>query len=79
MAYLGGSLELSENVFYWTLVVSLILVAVRIYAWNNATLDLNLGRRGKLALSLLIGGVEVGRPTGIPLGTPAEAGDVYRL
>jgi paraquat-inducible protein B len=29
--------------------------------------------------TLLIGGVEVGRPTGIPLGTPAEAGDVYRL
>lgn len=33
MAYLGGALELPTDVFYWILLISLVLVAVRIYYW----------------------------------------------
>jgi paraquat-inducible protein B len=52
--------------------------------WDVSGISVKAGADGIHADSvsletLLIGGVEVGRPTGIPLGTPAEAGDVYRL
>jgi paraquat-inducible protein B len=52
--------------------------------WDVSGISVKAGADGIQADSvsletLLIGGVEVGRPTGIALGAPAEAGDVYRL
>jgi uncharacterized membrane protein YfcA len=72
MSYLGGSLKLPEEVFYWVLTASLVLVAVRIYAWKNTKLDLNLDRRGKLALSLLLGGL-----LGLIAGMVGIGGGIY--
>ena len=42
MAYLGGSLKLPKEIFYWVLLMSLVFVAVRIYFWQNTTIKLNI-------------------------------------
>jgi paraquat-inducible protein B len=52
--------------------------------WDVSGISVSAGAEGIKADSvsletLLIGGVEVGRPTGIEMGAPAEAGDLYRL
>ena len=39
MAYLGGSLKLPKEMFYWILLISLVFVAVRIYFWQNTTIS----------------------------------------
>lgn len=54
-SYVGGSLKLPKVVFYWVLLVSLVLVAIRIYVWKETALHLNLGRRAEIALSLVVG------------------------
>jgi len=72
MAYLGGLLNLSKEAFYWILAVSLVLVAVRIYAWKDAKLGLDLGERGRLALSLLLGGL-----LGLIAGIVGIGGGIY--
>jgi len=35
MSYLGGSLQLSKEFFYWVLLVSLVVIAMRIYLWRE--------------------------------------------
>lgn len=57
MAYLGGALAIPPQLFHWLLLISLIFVAVRIFLWREVSLRLNLGRRGRLVLSLVSGGV----------------------
>jgi len=52
--------------------------------WDVSGISVSAGAEGIKADSvsletLLIGGVEVGRPTGIEMGAPAEPGEVYRL
>ena len=52
--------------------------------WDVSGISVRAGAEGIQADSvsletLLIGGVEVGRPTGIEMGSPAAAGDVYKL
>jgi len=52
--------------------------------WDVSGISVSAGAEGIKADSvsletLLIGGVEVGRPTGIAMGAPAKAGEVYRL
>jgi hypothetical protein len=42
MAYLGESLKLPKEIFYWILLVSLIFVAARIYGWENPSFSLNI-------------------------------------
>ena len=55
MSYIGGSLEMPKEAFYWVLLVSLIFVALRIYFWDNTALKLNLGRAQQVMLSLAAG------------------------
>jgi uncharacterized membrane protein YfcA len=55
MAYLGGSLRLPKETFYWVLMISLIFVALRIYVWRSTSIELNIGQTGKIILSLIAG------------------------
>jgi uncharacterized membrane protein YfcA len=64
MAYLGGALRLPKEIFYWVLLVSLVVVAARIYLWDNTAIKLDIGQVGKLVVSLL-GGCILGLIAGI--------------
>lgn len=55
MAYVGGSLKIAPDVFYWVLFTSLILVAVRIFLFSTMSLRLDLGAGQKIAVSLIAG------------------------
>ncbi len=55
MAYLGGSLKLPKEIFYWILLISLVFVALRIYFWKNTTIKLNIDQNGKIIISLIAG------------------------
>jgi len=72
MAYLGGSLKLPKEIFYWVLLMSLVFVAVRIYFWQNTTIKLNIGQKGKIIISLLSGSV-----LGLVAGIVGIGGGIY--
>ena len=72
MAYLGGALQLPKDVFYWVLLVSLIVVVLRIYFWRNTAFRLELGRAGKIYVSLLAGGI-----LGLVAGIVGIGGGIY--
>jgi len=72
MAYLGGSLHVSKEFFYWVLLISLCVVAARIYLWREVKFELNLSPRGKLILSLLAGSI-----LGLVAGIAGIGGGVY--
>jgi uncharacterized membrane protein YfcA len=72
MAYLGGALQLPKEIFYWVLLVSLVFVALRIFVWQNTTLQLDLGDRQKLLVSLFAGGL-----LGLVAGIVGIGGGVY--
>ena len=72
MAYLGGSLQLSKELFYWILLISLIFVASRIYFWKNISFQLNLNRQQQLILSLFSGSI-----LGLIAGIVGIGGGIY--
>ena len=72
MAYLGGSLKLSKEIFYWILLISLVFVALRIYFWQNTTIKLNLTQNGKIILSLIAGSI-----LGLVAGIVGIGGGIY--
>ena len=72
MAYIGGSLHLPEGIFFLLLMATLVLVALRIYVWDRPALRLNLTSSGKLAVSLLTGGI-----LGFIAGTMGIGGGIY--
>lgn len=72
MAYVGGALQLPKQVFYWLLLVSLMFVALRIYAWKEASFTLNLGRRQQWLLALLSGAL-----LGLIAGVLGIGGGIY--
>jgi hypothetical protein len=72
MAYIGGALKVPKEIFYWILLVSLVLVAARIYIWENSTIRLNISQIGKLILSLLIGSI-----LGLIAGIVGIGGGIY--
>ncbi len=72
MAYLGGSFKLPKEIFYWVLLISLVFVAVRIYFWQNTTIKLNIGQKGKIIISLLAGSV-----LGLVAGIVGIGGGIY--
>jgi uncharacterized membrane protein YfcA len=72
MAYLGGSLKLPKEIFYWILLVSLIFVTVKIYFWKNTSFTLNIGKTQKIFLSLVTGSV-----LGFVAGTVGIGGGIY--
>ncbi len=74
MAYVGGALKLPKEIFYWILLISLVLVAARIYIWENTTVRFNIGQIGKLIISLIIGSV-----LGLIAGIVGIGGGIYLL
>ena len=72
MSYLGGALQLPEQVFQWVLLVSLVVVALRIYFWRDTAIRLELGTTGRIAVSLLAGAV-----LGLIAGMVGIGGGVY--
>lgn len=72
MAYLGGSLNLSKEIFYWVLLISLIFVAARIYFWRTISIQLNLNKNQKLFLSLFMGSI-----LGLVAGIVGIGGGIY--
>lgn len=72
MAYLGGSLQIPKEIFYWVLLISLIFVATRIYLWQNTTINFKFNKREKIILSLFAGSV-----LGLIAGIVGIGGGVY--
>lgn len=72
MAYLGGSLDISKEIFYWVLLISLIFVVARIYFWQNVTIQLNLKQKEKIIISLIAGSV-----LGLIAGIVGIGGGIY--
>lgn len=72
MAYMGGSLEMPKEVFYWILLISLVIVAFRIYVWSDTKFELKLGRRGQIITSLIVGSI-----LGLISGIVGIGGGIY--
>ena len=72
MAYLGGTLTLQKEIFYWALLLSLIFIALRIYFWKNISINLNIDQKGKILVSLLAGSV-----LGLVAGIVGIGGGIY--
>lgn len=72
MAYIGGAIKVSPDVFYWVLLISLLFVVARIYFWQQTSLSLNLTKTGKIVVSLFAGGL-----LGIVAGIVGIGGGIY--
>lgn len=72
MSYVGGSLKLPKEVFYWILLASLIFVALRIYVFESTSLRLNLERPRQVILSLIAGSI-----LGLIAGIVGIGGGIY--
>jgi len=72
MAYLGGALKVQKEVFYWVLLISLVVIAVRIYFWQNLAIKLDIGQKEKIIISLITGSV-----LGLVAGIAGIGGGVY--
>lgn len=72
MAYLGGALKLPREIFYWMLLISLVLVAARIYIWEHTTVKFNISQAGKIIVSLLAGSI-----LGLIAGIVGIGGGIY--
>ncbi len=55
MAYVGGAVGLPQTLFLWLLMLSLLAVAIRIYAPLPTELTLELSASQKVTVSLLVG------------------------
>lgn len=72
MAYLGGSLQLSKEIFFIVLWLSLIFVAGRIYIWKDTGFKLNLNPHQKDIISVIAGSV-----LGLFAGIVGIGGGIY--
>ena len=71
-AYIGGALQLPKSVFLWVLLASLLLVAVRIYFWQNTSFNLQLTAKQKIGVSIFVGSI-----LGLVAGIVGIGGGVY--
>ncbi len=55
MAWLGGTLQVPEQVFKLLMSLSLMVVLVRIYAWKNTAIDYRFNRRQVILIALTMG------------------------
>ena len=72
MAYLGGTLQLPKEIFYWILLISLIVVAARIYLWQNIAIKFEFKQNDKIIISLVVGAI-----LGLVAGIVGIGGGVY--
>lgn len=71
-AYVGGLLPVSADFFYGLLLATLVLVAVRIFVWEDAALDLDLTRSAEILVSLVLGTI-----LGVIAGIVGIGGGIY--
>ncbi len=71
-AYLGGALQLEQDFFLWVLLISLILVVIRIYFWQDTSLNLQLNSKQKTIISIVSGSI-----LGLIAGIAGIGGAVY--
>ena len=74
MAYVGGSLEIPKVVFYWILLISLVILAIRIYIWRDTKFDLKISRRRQIIISLIVGSI-----LGLISGIVGIGGGIYLI
>jgi uncharacterized membrane protein YfcA len=74
MAYVGGSLEMPKKVFYWILLISLVILAIRIYIWRDTKFNLKINRRGQIIISLIVGSI-----LGLISGIVGIGGGIYLI
>lgn len=72
MSYIGGSLHLSKEFFYWLLWVSLCFIAARIYLWKDTKLSFQPSAAEKTVISLIAGAI-----LGLIAGIAGIGGGVY--
>ena len=72
LAYLGGALHLSREVFLWLLIITLAAVAARIYLWPTLAVSLELSSRNRFRVALLLGSV-----LGFVAGTVGIGGGIF--
>lgn len=71
-AYVGGWLAVPPDLFYGLLLGTLVLVAARIVVWEEATIEVDLSRWGKILVSLALGTV-----LGLVAGIVGIGGGIY--
>lgn len=74
MAYLGGALKISADLFYWILLTSLIFVIIRIYFWQQTSLKFSLNNVQKLIISITTGAI-----LGLISGIVGIGGGIYLI
>ena len=72
MAYMGGAIHLSENTFFWLLLITLILIAVRLYLVGDLKLKIQFSNRQRLFYSLVLGTI-----LGFIAGSVGIGGGIY--
>ena len=72
MTYIGGKLELPENIFYFILLCSLLVIITKIYFFNSTKISLKLYGFKKWSFILLSGGI-----LGFIAGTVGIGGGIY--
>jgi len=72
LAYLGGGLSVPKILFYWLLFLSLLFVVIRIYFWQQVSIQLPLTSRGKVILAVTAGAI-----LGFIAGVVGIGGGVY--
>lgn len=72
MAYLGGALQIPSQGFQWVLLLSLIVVAYRIFFWKKTAFNLQISDTGKLVVSVIAGAI-----LGLVAGIVGIGGGIY--
>lgn len=72
MAYVGGALRIPEQGFYWLLLVTLVVVAARLYLWDDLRIRVQLSTRERLIFSAVLGSV-----LGFIAGAVGIGGGIY--
>ncbi len=72
MAFLGGTLNFPRDIFYKLLLLSLLLVAIRMYFWRTPQWKLKLSTKAVMIFSIITGGL-----LGFIAGTVGIGGGIY--
>ena len=72
MAYIGGSLQLSKNLFYSILFASLVIVVIRIFGYQKTSIKYQFKAWQKLITSLAVGAL-----LGFTAGVVGIGGGIY--
>jgi len=72
LAWFGGTLQVSAEVFQWLLLVSLFTIVLRIYVWKETAFRLSLNSQQQWILSLVAGAI-----LGLLAGIVGIGGGIY--